>query len=488
MKGRRPLPRSVCPRCGKLDRCTRQILDESSICDACYLRFRRNAQLCPHCLELKVLAFHDDRKQPACAACTGNEPMFGCPGCGREDQRYGSHCARCTLAERATRLLADHSGRIHPRLQPVFDAWMAGHRHQTTLTWLIRRSSCPEILQAMAQGELPISHATFDELPSTRNINYIRDLLTATGVIEPYDPRVARAAHWINDLLSIMPKHHADLVERFARWKLLRRMHLLEAQGRITNSTVENARADFLGALRLLIWLDDHGLALAEANQHVIDRYLAEFPSRRCTIARFIDWTNQTCITDELHIPEPPRPDIQVVLGDEQRWGHVETLLHDTTIRRYSRIAGLFMLLFAQPLSRICRMTTDQVKLSTDAVSVTFDTIPVEMPEPLDQLLREHLEHPGLASYANRGIWLFPGRMPGRHLVSENIRGELVGRGIQPNHARKAALFSLAATMPTPVLAELLGLSNTTAGRWAALSASSWAQYTADRADSLRGR
>ncbi|MGW4071685.1 hypothetical protein [Nocardia grenadensis] len=107
------------------------------------------------------------------------------------------------------------------------------------------------------------------------------------------------------------------------------------------------------------------------------------------------------------------------------------------------------------------------------------------MPEPLGQLIRQHLITGSPGSYA-KGRGLFPGRLPGKHLVTENIRGQLVARGIRPGHARKAALFHLAATMPTLVLAELLGLSPVTAARWAAVSAPTWARYTAMRHTTLQ--
>ena len=71
---------------------------------------------------------------------------------------------------------------------------------------------------------------------------------------------------------------------------------------------------------------------------------------------------------------------------------------------------------------------------------------------------------------------------PGRHLVTGNIRGQLVQHGIQPCAAGNAAMFQLAAEMPSAVLADILGRSPSTAARWAALSAHDWAQYTAQRA------
>ena len=149
----------------------------------------------------------------------------------------------------------------------------------------------------------------------------------------------------------------------------------------------------------------------------------------------------------------------------------------------YARVAGLFILLFAQPLSRISRMKPEQVTLHADGtVAVTFDTVPIEMPEALDQLVLDQLARSCHDRYANHHTrWLFPGRHAGRHLATENIRKRLVTCGIHPADARKAAMFQLAAEIPTPILGELLGLSPTTATRWATLAARDWSQYAAMR-------
>ena len=42
-------------------------------------------------------------------------------------------------------------------------------------------------------------------------------------------------------------------------------------------------------------------------------------------------------------------------------------------------------------------------------------------------------------------------------------------------------MFQLASEIPTPILAEMLGLALKTAGRWAARAARDWSQYTAIR-------
>ena len=74
-----------------------------------------------------------------------------------------------------------------------------------------------------------------------------------------------------------------------------------------------------------------------------------------------------------------------------------------------------------------------------------------------------------------------PGGNPGQHLSTENIRAQLVQLGIRPSDGRKAALFQLVAEVPAPVLAELVGLTNSNAARWAQLAGRDWRDYIAAR-------
>ena len=105
MSPRARLPRQDCAHCGRHDRCTRVVLEEA-VCQRCTLRFARTAQPCPGCANIRVLAFYDDRRRPACAACTGNEAVYACTACGREDSPWGRLCGHCALKEKATALLS----------------------------------------------------------------------------------------------------------------------------------------------------------------------------------------------------------------------------------------------------------------------------------------------------------------------------------------------------------------------------------------------
>jgi hypothetical protein len=334
----------------------------------------------------------------------------------------------------------------------------------------------------MARGDLPISHAAFDQLPTDRAVTYVRDLLAGTGVIEPYSAGLEAVPVWLAKLRDELPDEHGDLIERFARWGLFRKLRRQPDQHTIARPRVDHARSKVLAAVRFLRWLDEQHLSLADAGQADLDNYLATHPSRRSTLTAFIDWATSIGAAGALSIPRPERALPEVVLSDEQRWRHVEQLLHDDTIRLHVRVAGLLTLLFAQPLTRVLQMRTGQIHAGPP-VTITFDTDRVELPAVLDELVLAQHEKATTTPANDLETWLFPGRQHGRRVTRENVRHGLVSRGIHPGDARKAAMLQLAAEMPGPVLADLLGLSPVTATRWATLAARDWSQYAAMRRD-----
>ena len=461
-------------------------LPHGVLCVRCRHRLHYHPAACPGCAQVRPLGYRDAAGAAVCAGCAGQPSVFACAECGREDHPYrGRRCARCLLRERLTRLLNDPATQTrHHQLRPLFDTLIAGDRPQTTIYWLRRPPGRgPELLGRMARGEVAISHDTFDALPTDRAHTYLRDLLAAVGVLPPYQPGITRMQRWLDDKLVELPEDHATIIGPFARWQVLRHLHQQTRHRTITLGMTNTGRAQIIAAIRLLSWAAEHGTTIAQLTQPDLETYLDEHPAGRYAQCRFVGWLNTSGTNPHLTLTYPTPAPPQVTLSDADRWGHVERLLHDDTIRPYTRIAGLFMLLFAQPLAVICAMRTDQVRLHPDdTVTVTFDTDAIQLPDPLDDLVRQHLTRRGQASYVARDNgWLFPGGIPGRHLNTENIRSQLVERGIQPSHARNAAMFDLAAQIPVPVLADLLGIATSTATRWAALAAKDWSRYIADR-------
>jgi hypothetical protein len=410
---------------------------------------------------------------------------LACRDCGREDHPYGaSRCARCFLRERLTDVLTDPAtGQVHARLRPVFEELVNSERPQTGIWWLRKKPGIgPRLLGQMARGEIEISHDTFRSLPADRAHHYLRDLLAAVGVLPAYEPRIERMLPWLDAKADLLPAEHADLIRRFAHWQVLRHMRNVARQGRLTKAITDRAREQISAAIRFLAFLDEHGATAATATQAHLERYQTRQHLTLSSEYAFITWLRTSRINTGLRVPYLPYGPPAVTVSDQERWQHVERLLHDDTLRSYTRIGGLFILLFAQPLSRIVAMRTSQVAITDGRVDVTFHTIPIQMPAVVDQLIAEYVQQRGQSLYASRDNgWLFPGGKPGGHLNTENIRAQLVALGIKPHEARKAALFQLAAEMPAPVLAELLGITDTNAANWAQLAARDWTGYVAAR-------
>jgi len=437
----------------------------------------------------KPLGYLDTTGGTVCAACAGHASVFACTKCGREDHPYEfDRCARCVLHERMTVLLTDPTtGDIHERLRPVFDTLVGGPRPQSAIYWLRRRQRIgPGLLAQMARGQIAISHQSFNALPMDRTHNYVRDLLVAVGVLGHYEPFIERMIPWLSSLGDPLNTHHGHIIDQFARWQVLRHMRRQADRGRLTNGVFQSSRSRLRRVVGLLVWLEERGRSIETATQSDLEKYLTTQPkSVTGELGQFLAWTGQTGLNPTLTATYQSSSEPQVTMSDDDRWDHVNTLLHDETIRLHTRIAGLLMLLFAQPITNICAMRTDQVDTSSpDNVLVTFENTPIEMPEALAELIRTHLSRRGQASYASRDNgWLFPGGIPGRPLVTKTIRGQLVDRGIKPHSARHAALFALSGQVPHMILAQSLGISQTAATRWAALASRDWGQYVSQRAE-----
>jgi hypothetical protein len=464
-----------------------QLTPERRICVGCRRRRHYHPETCPLCTLVRPLAWPSGDTL-VCASCAGVASVFTCRDCGREDHPYGLHrCARCFLRERLTDLLTDPAtSQIHHQLRPIFDELVNSERPQTGLWWLRKKPGVgPQLLRQMACGELDISHDTFRTLPSDRSHDYLRSLLVAVGVLDPIEISIERMAPWIEDVVAELPVENAALIRRFAHWHVLRQMRKAARKGHLTKTMADACRRRIRVAIDFVAFLNAHGANAETATQDLLERYQEHVGGRTLSHEyAFVTWLRDSRVNTALTISDAPRKRPAVTVSDTQRWAAVDRLLHDTTLRRYTRLGGLLTVLFAQPLARIVAMRTSQITVTDDqTVSVTFNTIPIQMPPVLDELIRDHLQHRGKSLYASRDTgWLFPGGTPGHHLATENIRSQLVAIGIKPYENRKATLFHLAGDIPSPVLAELIGITNNNAAEWAALAARDWTNYVAERA------
>ncbi|MEU4986273.1 hypothetical protein [Streptomyces sp. NPDC021969] len=82
------------------------------------------------------------------------------------------------------------------------------------------------------------------------------------------------------------------------------------------------------------------------------------------------------------------------VVAADTRWLLVHWLVNEPDTEIRDRAAGLLLLLFAQPPSRICALSRDDVLDDGATLRLRLGTNPVGIPPPLDGMLRELLLHP----------------------------------------------------------------------------------------------
>lgn len=408
--------------------------------------------------------------------------MHTCNVCGREDKLYErGRCDRCALARRITQAMTGPNGVVPAALLGVHDTIAASATPRKALNWLRRGAGAP-ILTGLAAGTIAITHEALDQHPRPAAANHVRQMLVAHGVLAPRDDNLASLEQLnARTITAIDRPDDRKIVAAFATWRVLRSVRRHADHNTTARTAISHARNQVLSAVRFLDWLATHNLTLADCTQSDIDLWLATGPRTRYNVNHFIEWTTERTLSTKLRVP-PIRSAPGSVLDAETRWTIIAKLLHDPDIDLADRVAGSFVLLYAQPLSRIAVMTIDAITTS-NPVTIRFGTHPVIVPNPLATHLttltttgRTH--HIGIGSTAP-SPWLFPGHLPGRPITANQLGRRLAVFGIDARAARRAAQHHLAAQIPAVVLAEMLGITINTAVDWVHAAGGDWANYAA---------
>jgi hypothetical protein len=140
-------------------------------------------------------------------------------------------------------------------------------------------------------------------------------------------------------------------------------------------------------------------------------------------------------------------------------------------------------LIYAQPLTRILGLRVDDVVIDGDRVRLRLGREPVELPDPLAQLAATLARNPaGRASTGVAGAeppWLFQGMRVGEPLSHSRASRRLNRLGVRTLGGRTSAIATLASALSPTILAELLGISETTACKWYRLAGGEWNRYAA---------
>jgi hypothetical protein len=479
-----PFTPQRCAHCGRSCRTVAK-LHEGPVCSTCYRRVLASKGCCPGCGETRRLMVHPGWESKVCATCSGAPPRSVCTRCGIEDSLYRRGlCSACSLPLILDEVLGDDAARKVNGLGPVFDRLVQLDPSRWLLDWLTRGSAAT-ILARFASGELPLEHEAFDQLPTAQSTWFVERLLVTAGALPDRDPILARMERWTADYLAkITDVDRQRLLSRYATWQLLRPLRAKSAVAPLSDFAHNGRKQRLKGADAFLGWLEADGRTLADCTQAVVERWAATGPPGWSRVRPFIAWAHQQGLVGSLEFPTRPAGVSSSLIGTEERWAIARRLLHEADLDPVIRVAGLLVVLYAQPLARIARLRTDQIHTNDGHTELLIGASPIRIPSPLDEhigeLMQRHVART-VSEMTGDEPWLFPGAMAGRPIHANTLATRLVDAGVPSTAHRQAALAHLAASMPAAIVADLLGVSIRTAIRWAALTGRSWADYTAHR-------
>ncbi|MFD3622557.1 hypothetical protein ACFWWT_46985 [Streptomyces sp. NPDC058676] len=154
-------------------------------------------------------------------------------------------------------------------------------------------------------------------------------------------------------------------------------------------------------------------------------------------------------------------------------------VLNDGSLPLRARVAAALVLLYAQPVSRIVRLTIDDVADDETTVTVQLGDPPSPLPEPVAGLMRAYIQSRQHLPYASSrsSQWLFPGRQPGQPMNPVSLQVHLREIGVPPQRGRTSAIRQLVLQAPAPVIAKALGYHDKTTTRLVTEAGGTWSRY-----------
>lgn len=451
------------------------------ICSGCFAVACETYGRCAACGVQRLVPGIADNGDRLCTDCAGGLGDFTCRRCGVEGwkEQVGT-CGRCVLRDRLAELLDDGTGRIRPELIPFYDSVCAMSRPRSGILWL-NKPHVPPILIALARGQVPLTHEGLSTLSPWRSVIYVRDLLISSGVLPPADRFLLLFEQWLPGWLdTITDPNHRQILRQFATWHVLRHLRTTAEHTPIGPYRNVNARRVLRGAATFLTDLAARGVGLSDCTQADLDRWYATAGrSERDQLRGFLVWAIRRRVTGRLQLP-PVQRTAATPISQPERLALIRQLHDDNTIALQDRVVGLLILLYAQPLIKIARLTVADVELDDGEVWLRLGASePVPIIPPFSDVLLAHIAtRSNRTTATNRGsTLLFPGRRAGQPIHPGSLRLRLQRLGIPNLNSRIRAIRDLLQQAPPAVIARMLGYHPNTAETIAAQAGATWKRY-----------
>lgn len=487
-------PPAICTVCGKRKPCL-YANSEAPRCKNCSDKLR--AESCSGCGRDRVISRRTDTGRPLCKECSATDicahcqrrrPIRAhtakgalCQTCYKQDNTSHRPCQRCGTVERLhhhglcaacawpqvlRKSLTSNSGPMRPELEPIVAA-LAATDPRTGLNW-IARASKQRMLTALAEATGPVTHALLDTLTPPADAEHLRTVLIDCGVLPTRDELLIRAERSIERrILRVGNSDDRKILRSFATWHRLRYLRTTAERRPLTQDQVTYACNALTASAHLLNWLRARDKSLATCSQEDIDVWLTHDTFSRAR--GFVSWAVRGGHARSIEIPRFKNEPTREVFSDhDRRWALARRLLTEDTGTLADRVAGLLVLLYAQRVTKITRLTTSQVTHTDHGIEILLGGQPISVPSAFGDLITELIASlpDNTVGRPRDDTWLIPGSRRGQPLSPKVLLRRLVTLGVPATIGRNSALIELAAEMPAAVISGLLGISIDRATRW----------------------
>lgn len=457
------------------------------VCERCRDRHLRTQTACSRCGHQRrpVLPIG----APLCTSCAGVQADQRCGACGAEAAREeGDRCARCALSARLDALRAQADSAAIAALERYLRALQASPQPASALKW-VRHGRGYRIVEQLARGELALTHQALDELHGDRRtsaITFLRPALVAHGALPARDEQLARLERWATAHVRQLPDgEDRGHLRAFTRWRLLADLARRYPDHDTPAAAAATTRTKILRAIDLVGWLHDRGLRLRDLRQDLLDEFVLAGTTPRRKVDTFVAYLATSGVCPALAVPRAAVLEPTIPLTDTHRLRLANNLLTNTALDPAIRLAACLVLFYAQPVTRIARLRTDDLDDHDGQLTLRLGAGHVVLAAPIADLARRLLaaDRRGQANTAAPATspWLFPGGRVDAPIAEHRLAARLRQLGVPARAGRAAALQHLLHQLPATVLAEQLGYSPWIAEKWSRASAADYARYIARR-------
>ncbi|MFC8897180.1 hypothetical protein [Streptomyces cinereoruber] len=201
-------------------------------------------------------------------------------------------------------------------------------------------------------------------------------------------------------------------------------------------SRTNHTKQEVTQADAFLAWLASRGRTIGQCQQAEIDAWRTESLATRRPSQSFLRWCMKTGRMPRLALPPAVITHDPEPLHQHRRLAMLRRVLKDDSLPLRARVAAALVLLYAQPVSRIVRLTIDDITDDETTITVRPGEPPSPLPEPVADLMRTYIRSRQHLPYASSrsSQWLLPGRQLSRQ--DSHSLGHRSRRNMEPVRPR----------------------------------------------------